>query len=332
MRKFRCVLSCLLMLCLIASVSFVTLDAKAATNDYEEVAANGIVIHYKDDSGSVPSIYYWNSLPENIEVDYPGETMNAEGSGWYTYSFPNVTKINMQFIVNGEQSKELTRSSAGEYWYKNGKWYNGNPELIDTYERTDMRKETIYFIITTRFYDGDTGNNVHCWDDTQANNPDSDPAWRGDFKGLIEKLDYIKALGFSAIWITPVVENMSSYDYHGYHASNFAKIDPRYESDGVSFQDVIDAAHEKDMKIVQDVVWNHTCNFGENFLAPMFTRDENSVQDWGTFDCVKKIEGSALDRAFPNYDSLPGSAQYNARIAAMKEDSNDTNNYYHHDK
>lgn len=62
------------------------------------------------------------------------------------------------------------------------------------------------------------GNNVHCWDDQQANNPDSDPAWRGDFKGLIEKLDYIKALGFSAIWITPVVTNASGYDYHGYHA------------------------------------------------------------------------------------------------------------------
>ena len=60
--------------------------------------------------------------------------------------------------------------------------------------------------MTTRFFDGDTGNNVHCWDDSKAGNPDSDPAWRGDFKGLIDKLDYLKALGFSAIWITPVAK------------------------------------------------------------------------------------------------------------------------------
>ena len=77
--------------------------------------------------------------------------------------------------------------------------------------------------MTTRFYDGYLDNNVHCWDDKQAKNPDDDPAWRGDFQGLIDKLDYIKALGFSAIWITPVVENASGYDYHGYHAINFQK-------------------------------------------------------------------------------------------------------------
>ena len=68
--------------------------------------------------------------------------------------------------------------------------------------RTDFRDETIYFMITTRFYDGDKNNDTQCWDNQTANA--GDPAWRGDFKGIIEKLDYIKALGFTAIWITPV--------------------------------------------------------------------------------------------------------------------------------
>ena len=44
--------------------------------------------------------------------------------------------------------------------------------------RTDFRDESIYFVMTTRFYDGDATNNTHCWD---GNNP-GDPAWRGDFK------------------------------------------------------------------------------------------------------------------------------------------------------
>ena len=55
-------------------------------------------------------------------------------------------------------------------------------------DRTDFRDETIYFAMTTRFYDGDISNNTYCWDGKLNVN---DPEWRGDFKGLIEKLDYI---------------------------------------------------------------------------------------------------------------------------------------------
>ena len=117
--------------------------------------------------------------------------------------------------------------------------------------RTDFRDETIYFAMTTRFYDGDRSNNTYCWDGKLNVN---DPEWRGDFKGLIEKLDYIKALGFTAVWITPVVENASGLDYHGYHAINFSKVDPRYESSDCKFQDLIDAAHERGMKIILDIV------------------------------------------------------------------------------
>ena len=97
--------------------------------------------------------------------------------------------------------------------------------------RTDFRDETIDFAMTTRFYDGDTGNNTYCWDGNHAGNvANQDPEWRGDFKGLIEKLDYIKALGFTAIWITPVVQNASGYDYHGYHAMDMSHVDKRLES------------------------------------------------------------------------------------------------------
>ena len=70
-------------------------------------------------------------------------------------------------------------------------------------ERSDFRDETIYFVMTTRFYDGDPYNNVLCWDNKAAQTETKDPCWRGDFKGLIEKLDYIKALGFTAFGVTP---------------------------------------------------------------------------------------------------------------------------------
>lgn len=194
--------------------------------------------------------------------------------------------------------------------------------------RTDFRDESIYFVITTRFYDGDPGNNVQCWD---GNNP-GDPAWRGDFKGLIEKMDYIKALGFTAIWMTPVVENASGYDYHGYHAHDFSKVDHRYESEGVGFHQVIDEAHKRGMKIILDIVLNHTGNFGEANLCREFVRDPDADQsdiNACMIPYTQKDGGPLPD----NYASLSGNEQYGARLAQMKNTdgrNHDTHNLWHH--
>ena len=56
-------------------------------------------------------------------------------------------------------------------------------------------------------------------------------------------------------------------------------VDARYESDGATYDDLIDAAHEKGIKIIQDVVWNHTGNFGDATLCPMFTKEYNTIQE-----------------------------------------------------
>ncbi len=196
--------------------------------------------------------------------------------------------------------------------------------------RTDFRDESIYFVMTTRFYNGDPSNDVQCWDAQNYNV--GDPAWRGDFKGLIEKLDYIKALGFTAVWITPIVENASGYDYHGYHAHDFSKVDKRYESEDVKFQDLIDAAHARGMKVILDIVLNHTGNFGEANLCKLFTRDwtkDQSMIDECMVPFTKKDGGKLPD----NYLSLPGGEQYSARLSQMKNTTGvnyDVHNYWHH--
>lgn len=158
----------------------------------------------------------------------------------------------------------------------------------------DPRKDSIYFAMTARFYDGDAANNrggnQHASSGNEAN---EDPMFRGDFKGLAEKLDYIKGLGFSAIWITPVVMNRSDYDYHGYHGWDFYKIDPRLESEGVSYQQLIDRAHAKGIKIYQDVVYNHSSRWGAKGL---FTPTAYGVQDadWGDY-YDDKVPGKEYD-------------------------------------
>lgn len=122
----------------------------------------------------------------------------------------------------------------------------------------DFRDQTIYFVMTARFFDGDPSNNYYDRDRIKL----GDPQWRGDFKGLISKLDYIKDLGFTAIWVTPPVVNRSGLDYHGYHAYDWTAVDPRLESPGATYQDFITAAHAKGLKVVQDVVINHSSQYG----------------------------------------------------------------------
>ena len=203
-------------------------------------------------------------------------------------------------------------------------------------DRTDFRDETIYFAMTTRFYDGDPNNNTYCWDGVKNIN---DPEWRGDFKGLIDKLDYIKALGFTAVWITPIVENGSGLDYHGYHAMDFSKIDHRYVSKDaddagadVAFQTLIDEVHKRGMKLILDIVLQHTGNFGENYLCKMFKKDYS--QNLGDINAsmlvVPQSEGGKLPE---NYPSMKPADQYGTRLAMMKNSdftNRDTHNFWHH--
>ena len=204
---------------------------------------------------------------------------------------------------------------------------------VFTSNRTDFRDESIYFMITTRFYDGDPKNNVLCWDNQAAQIETKDPCWRGDFQGVIDKLDYIKALGFTAIWITPVVQNASGYDYHGYHAMDFQHVDCRYQSsDGksgdVMFQELIDKAHAKGIKIILDIVLNHTGNFGEEKLCKLFDRNTQLRNQAYIDACMTPTETLGSD-----YLTILPKDQYHRRLTMMKNmdgQNRDIHNYWHH--
>ena len=252
----------------------------------------------------------------------------ASGTGEVETTTPYVAESNQEEEDKEDSSNEAVELIEGSA--DDGMYYNANGGI------SDFRDETIYFVITTRFYDGDSSNNVHCWDGKAING--SDTPWRGDFKGLIDKLDYIKALGFTAVWITPVVKNASGYDYHGYHAINFKEVDKRYESADVTYQDLIDAVHERGMKIIQDVVFNHTGNWGEENLYPIFKRDMTKDQA-DTEDCM--IPNTSM-AGLEDYNDITasgnqskGTRQFLRRLQVLNVDGDGTYKYdakdiYHH--
>ncbi|TVR81480.1 MAG: starch-binding protein, partial [Rhodospirillales bacterium] len=195
-------------------------------------------------------LHYWDAEPGGGGSQWPGVTMTAEGSGWYSHTLPGARSVRLVFNDGaGRQTGDLHRRGSG--WFDGERWHDSRPEPgaapparpaqgrvkaskpqprkpQPKLTGKDFREETIYFLLTTRFYDGDPSNNFFCRDRIRfdpATGEAIDPHWRGDFKGLIQRLDYIRDLGFTAIWITPPIENRSGLDYHGYHGYDWTRID-----------------------------------------------------------------------------------------------------------
>jgi len=131
------------------------------------------------------------------------------------------------------------------------------PKLIEGGSTNIWQSQSIYQIVTDRFYDGDPSN------DNAGGN--YDPAGHrgtsvhgGDFKGIEDKLDYIKSLGATAIWISPVVLNARG-EFHGYAGRDFYKVDPHWGT-LADLQDLVRAAHSRGILVIDDIVVNHGGN------------------------------------------------------------------------
>ncbi len=112
--------------------------------------------------------------------------------------------------------------------------------------------QSIYQIITDRFFDGDPSNN-----NAEGNYSPSGATsvHGGDFKGVEQKLDYIKALGATAIWISPIVQNANG-EFHGYAGRDFYQVAPHWGT-LADLQHMIQAAHARGILVIDDIIVNH---------------------------------------------------------------------------
>ena len=108
----------------------------------------------------------------------------------------------------------------------------------------------------------------------------------GDLNGIREHLDYFKELGVTALWFTPVLENDSPDSengfstYHGYATTNYYKVDPRFGSNE-DYKRLCDEAHAKGLKIVMDMIFNHS-GFEHPWTQDMPSKDWLNVPEWLT--------------------------------------------------
>ncbi len=143
--------------------------------------------------------------------------------------------------------------------------------------KQDWKSRAVYQIVTDRFARGD-GQKPNC-------DLSKQPYYcGGDFKGIIDNLDYVANLGFDAIWISPVVDNTDK-GFHGYWARDWTKINSFFGGDQ-GLKDLVSAAHAKNIWVMVDVVANHVGPVGNDFSSIVpFNKPEHyhpncDINDW----------------------------------------------------
>ena len=134
--------------------------------------------------------------------------------------------------------------------------------------------DVMYLITPDRFANGDPKNDVISgMKEKTVNRQDEQGRHGGDIKGIRNHLDYIHDLGFTAIWLNPILENdMYRTSYHGYAATDFYKVDERFGTNE-DYRQLCKAAQKKGIKIIMDMILNHSGS------EHWFVKDP-PTQDW----------------------------------------------------
>lgn len=148
-------------------------------------------------------------------------------------------------------------------------------------------KDFIYLIMTDRFANGDPSNDiVSGYRDTACNRSDKFSRHGGDFKGVEDRISYLKDLGVTTAWLTPVNENdmprMNEWGnwvagYHGYWFTDHYNVDKRFGGNA-GYRQLSDKLHQNGMKLIQDAVYNHIGSYHWIALDPPAADWLNSSQ------------------------------------------------------
>lgn len=176
---------------------------------------------------------------------------------------------------------------------------------------------TVYFVMTDRFHNGNPDND-HSFNRRSDDKDIIGTFHGGDIRGVIEKLDYIEALGANAIWMTPLVEQVHGfvgggkngdfpfYAYHGYWALDYTRLDPNFGSDE-DLRTLVREAHQRGIRLIWDTVINHVgyatgqdlVDFNVDVFKPGQSIDNQwqpgPGQTWHSFS-------DSIDAHSPNWD------------------------------
>jgi glycosidase len=178
----------------------------------------------------------------------------------HTFENPNYLAIDIEISKAAKPGKLFFRFMSvdmqiNEFTFELRPRRLGNGSF---YAQGVTSRDFIYLIMPDRFSNGDTTNDrVAGMRDQSLRRDTVYNRHGGDLQGVVNHLDYLQSLGVTALWLNPVIENdMPTRTEHGYAFTNHYKIDPRIGGQR-AYHQLVDSAHKRGMKIIQDAVYNH---------------------------------------------------------------------------
>jgi neopullulanase len=205
------------------------------------------------DHGLQLLVYGKNISETNVNITYPGIVVRNVSS----VANPNYLFIDL--VISPE-----TKPGKFDILFRQ----KGKTILTYSYELKEREKgsvlrkgfdnsDIIYLITPDRFANGNPANDTVPGMKEKPNRSDKDGRHGGDLRGVIQHLDYIKNMGFTSVWLTPVLENnMTRTSYHGYAITDFYKVDPRFGSND-EYLELSKELKKRGMKLIMDMVFNH---------------------------------------------------------------------------
>ena len=215
------------------------------------------------------------------------------------FSFPFLKDINLQYELKSRRKGNGTAYAQGV-----------------------TSKDFIYLIMPDRFSDGDSTNDRVAGMRDQSLDRDS-VYYRhgGDLKGIENHLDYLQSLGITTLWLTPVIINdMPNRTEHGYAFTDHYTIDPRLGGEK-SYHELINAVHERKMKIIQDAVYNHV---GLYHFTVQDMPMKNWLHEWPTYTNTNAKDQTIFD---PYASAIDKKIMQDGWFTRQMPDLNESNPY-----
>ena len=207
------------------------------------------------------------------KIKYKGVQINKV----HRVDSPNYLFINLflkkdkpkKFTINFNEGKKTVLKRDYEIFKRQKKG-----EARETLNSSDV----IYLITPDRYANGDEENDEIASLLEKSDRSNKDGRHGGDIQGIINNLDYIEDMGFTQLWLNPVLENnQADYSYHGYSTTDYYKIDSRFGSNKL-YQDLSNKAKDRNIGLIKDLVLNHIGS-GHWWMNDLPTDDWLNYQD-----------------------------------------------------
>lgn len=246
------------------------------------------------------------STVQDVEIRYPGVQLiklNRVESSNYLFLDINISAHTKPGIVKIKFNRIHDQPLWVNYELKSKSKEDGKTRVLGV-----TSKDLVYLLMPDRFSNGDTTNDFYAdMRDTDHNRKNPYDRHGGDLQGVINHLDYLKNLGITTIWMTPVNENdmartneggASRSTYHGYAITDQYNVDKRFGGNAL-YKKMVDASHTSGLKVIQDAVYNHV-GINHWFIRDMPMKDW--VNQWPQYTNTSYRDNPLVDPYASNYD------------------------------